>query len=78
MGRGELRAQPDLSCFSDVSPRNKEFYENDQNIVIEETERDQSINLFGCKNVVVQVRGKVNAVNMSKFCCKYTEPLVEI
>ncbi|KIO17541.1 hypothetical protein M407DRAFT_246716, partial [Tulasnella calospora MUT 4182] len=46
-----------------------EFHENDQSIVIEETERDQSINLFGCKNVVVQVRGKVNAVNMTN-CTK--------
>ncbi|KAG8953172.1 hypothetical protein FRC00_006467, partial [Tulasnella sp. 408] len=46
-----------------------EFYENDQSIVIEETEKDQSINLFGCKNVVVQVKGKVNAVNMTN-CTK--------
>ncbi|KAG9051111.1 hypothetical protein FS837_011957 [Tulasnella sp. UAMH 9824] len=52
-----------------------EFYENDQSIVIEETEKDQSVNLFGCKNVVVQVRGKVNAVNMTN--CTKTSILVD-
>lgn len=54
-----------IGSFSDMHGLYKEFYENDQSIVIEETERDQSVNLYGCKNVVVQVKGKVNAVTMS-------------
>ncbi|KAJ9126522.1 hypothetical protein QFC24_001549 [Naganishia onofrii] len=44
---------------------NVEYHENtDGPIVIEDTAINQTVYLFACKNTVVQVKGKVNAISM--------------
>jgi adenylyl cyclase-associated protein len=35
-------------------------------LVLEKVERNQVVNVFGCKNTVIQVKGKVNAISMSR------------
>ena len=42
----------------------QEFFENERNLVIDQGEMSQSVNLFGCKNSILQIRGKVNAVTL--------------
>jgi len=39
-----------------------ENYENDGNIIVEDTLINQTVYIFGCKNSTIQVKGKVNAV----------------
>ncbi|CAO1613795.1 unnamed protein product [Parajaminaea phylloscopi] len=41
-----------------------EHHENNSSIVVEETELSQTVNVFGCKNSVIQVKGKLNAIAM--------------
>ncbi|THH08213.1 hypothetical protein EW145_g2859 [Phellinidium pouzarii] len=41
-----------------------EYQENESGLVVENTEINQSVNLFGCKNSTVQIKGKVNAVTL--------------
>ncbi|TIB75558.1 hypothetical protein E3Q23_02315 [Wallemia mellicola] len=56
----------------------KWFIENhtgNNNIVIEDTKLTQTVNIFNCKNSVIQVKGKVNAVNL--VGCHKTSVLLE-
>ncbi|TGZ82887.1 hypothetical protein EX30DRAFT_316737 [Ascodesmis nigricans] len=46
-----------------------EHYENEHNIVISETEINQSIFIFRCKNATIQVKGKVNTISLNE-CVK--------
>jgi len=46
-----------------------EYFENEQNLVISETELNQSVFLFRCKNTTVQIKGKVNTIAMNE-CTK--------
>lgn len=46
-----------------------ENYENERNLVIEETERNQSVFLFRCKNTTIQIKGKVNQITINE-CAK--------
>jgi len=39
-----------------------EFQENQRSLVVDQVETSHVINVFGCKNSVIQVKGKVNAV----------------
>lgn len=50
--------------YQDGSKWIVENYENDHNIVIEEKDlhRSHSVNIFGCKNSTIQIKGKVNVV----------------
>lgn len=41
-----------------------ENFENDREIVIDNTEISHTINVFSCKNSVIQIKGKVNAVTL--------------
>lgn len=42
-----------------------EYHENPaQPIVIEATELNQTVNIYGCKGAVIQIKGKINAVAM--------------
>ena len=41
-----------------------ENHENNRDIVIAETEIGQVINVFSCKNSVIQIKGKVNAISL--------------
>lgn len=52
-----------------------EYHEGQRDIVIEETALSHTVNLFNCKDSVVQIRGKVNAVQM--VSCTKTSILVD-
>nr|CAG8594319.1 6968_t:CDS:2 [Entrophospora candida] len=52
-----------------------EYYENESNIVIDDTVIGQKVYIFGCKNSTVQVKGKVNAVTIDS--CQKTGLLID-
>ncbi|KAI5785020.1 adenylate cyclase associated N terminal-domain-containing protein [Peziza echinospora] len=52
-----------------------ENYENDHNIVLPEVEINQSIFIHHCKNVIVQVKGKCNAISIIE--CTKTSVVAE-
>ncbi|KAK0240312.1 adenylate cyclase associated N terminal-domain-containing protein [Armillaria nabsnona] len=41
---------------------NIEYQEDERSLVVGECQLNQAVNIFGCKNTVVQIKGKVNAV----------------
>lgn len=45
----------------------KEHQENESSLVVEDADKSQVVNLYGCKNTTVVVKGKVNAVTMGVF-----------
>lgn len=51
-----------------------ENYENDTSLVVDNTELGHIINIFGCKNCTVQIKGKVNAVNLRMFASSFPLP----
>lgn len=53
----------------------QENHTGNNNIVIEDTKLTQTVNIFNCKNSVIQVKGKVNAVNL--VGCHKTSVLLE-
>ncbi|KAA1471318.1 cyclase-associated protein [Dentipellis sp. KUC8613] len=52
-----------------------EYQENESALTVGEAELSHTVNLFGCKNTTVLVKGKVNAVTMVN--CSKTSVLVE-
>lgn len=52
-----------------------ENFENDREIVIDGTEISHTINVFSCKNSVIQIKGKVNAVSL--VGCSKTSVLLD-
>ncbi|TXT08111.1 uncharacterized protein COLE_05035 [Cutaneotrichosporon oleaginosum] len=52
-----------------------ENHEDNKQIVIEETALHHTVHLFGCKNSVVRIAGKINAVTMVN--CKKTSLVVD-
>ncbi|GJE98137.1 adenylyl cyclase-associated family protein [Phanerochaete sordida] len=52
-----------------------ENYENEPSLVVENTDLSHTVNLYGCKNTTVIVKGKINGVTM--FNCTKTSILVE-
>ncbi|KDN44681.1 hypothetical protein K437DRAFT_256912 [Tilletiaria anomala UBC 951] len=52
-----------------------ENYEDNRSIVIEQTEISHTVNIFNCKNSIIQIKGKVNAVSM--VSCSKTSVLVD-
>lgn len=44
-------------------------------MTVEDTDRNQTVNLFGCKNSTVVIKGKVNAITLVN--CKKTSVLVD-
>jgi len=46
-----------------------ENFENEQSLVLDNTELNQSVFIFRCKNTMVQVKGKVNAITINE-CVK--------
>ncbi|CCX15860.1 adenylate cyclase associated N terminal-domain-containing protein [Pyronema domesticum] len=46
-----------------------ENFENDQNIIIDNTELNHSVFIFRCKNSTIQVKGKVNLITINE-CVK--------
>ncbi|CAG8790063.1 17746_t:CDS:2 [Dentiscutata erythropus] len=81
-------APPKPASLSLKKPPKKEFdnnkwlienYENDNNIVIEETAINHTVYIFGCKNSTISVKGKIKAVILGKFIhsCQRTGLLVD-
>jgi adenylyl cyclase-associated protein len=52
-----------------------EHQENESGLVVERVELNQTVNLYGCKNTTVLVKGKVNAVTLVN--CTKTSVLVD-
>lgn len=52
-----------------------EYHQDNRQIMIEETEINHTVHLFGCKNSVVQIKGKVNAISMVN--CSKTSILLD-
>jgi len=46
--------------------RFQEYQENESGLVVENGERSQTVNLFGCKNSSIQIKGKVNAITLGE------------
>lgn len=44
-----------------------EHHEGNREILIDTTEIGHTVNIFGCKNSVIQIKGKVNAVSLGKL-----------
>lgn len=42
----------------------QEYQEDEKNLVVDGVELNQVVNLFGCKNSVIQIKGKLNAVTL--------------
>ncbi|KAG7092399.1 hypothetical protein E1B28_008756 [Marasmius oreades] len=54
---------------------NVEHHEDEKNLVVQDTQLNQVVNIFGCKNSVIQVKGKVNAVTLVN--CVKTSILID-
>ncbi|CDW94625.1 hypothetical protein [Sporisorium scitamineum] len=52
-----------------------EYHEDNRSIVIDQTELNQTVNIFNCKNSIIQIKGKINAVQMTN--CTKTSILVD-
>ncbi|KAG8863878.1 hypothetical protein FRC20_010512 [Serendipita sp. 405] len=52
-----------------------EHYENDKEIVLDDVSISQVVALYGCKNCVVQVKGKINGVTMTN--CQKTSIVID-
>ncbi|GLB35392.1 putative cyclase-associated protein [Lyophyllum shimeji] len=52
-----------------------EYQENEKALTVEGVELSQSVNIYGCKNSTILVKGKVNAVTITS--CQSTSVLVE-
>lgn len=61
-----IRAKKPASKMLDGNKWIVENFENDSAIVIDNTEINQTVNVFGCTNSVIQVKGKVNAVSLGE------------
>lgn len=46
------------------APCRQENHENERSIVIEQTEINQTVNVFNVKGSIIQVKGKVNAISL--------------
>lgn len=52
-----------------------EYHEDQSSIIVEATEINQVVNIFGCKNSTVQIKGKVNGITL--VSCTKTSVLFE-
>lgn len=52
----------DFRCLCD----GQEYQEDQHALEVTDVEINQTVNLFGCKNTTVIIKGKVNAVTLSK------------
>lgn len=56
------RTQPS-DLFSSV----QEYQENEQTLVVEEGQINQTVNLYKCNKCTIQIKGKVNAVTLGEL-----------
>lgn len=47
--------------------RFKEYQENERELVLDNVQINHVITLYGCKNSVIQIKGKVNGITMSRL-----------
>jgi len=52
-----------------------EYQENERSLTVEDTGINQAVNIYGCKNSTIVIKGKVNAVTITN--CQNTSVLVE-
>ncbi|KAJ7172633.1 adenylate cyclase associated N terminal-domain-containing protein [Mycena filopes] len=52
-----------------------EYQENESSLTVDECQLNQVVNIFGCKNSVIQIQGKVNAITLVN--CVKTSVLVD-
>lgn len=48
-----------------------EYHKDNQNLVVDQTEMSQSVNVYKCDNVVLQVKGKINSITVDS-CKKFS------
>ncbi|PLW19651.1 hypothetical protein PCANC_08950 [Puccinia coronata f. sp. avenae] len=54
---------------------NVEYHEGQSAIVLEDTQINQVVNIFGCKNTTIQIKGKVNGITL--VSCSKTSVLLD-
>jgi adenylyl cyclase-associated protein len=54
-----------------------ENYDGNREIVIADTEISHTINIFSCKNSVIQIKGKVNAISMGKCVAQQFDRIID-
>lgn len=64
-----VRSPTDIAGFPLPLPFQlfKEFHEDNNNIVLDQTELNHTVNIFNCKNCTIQIRGKINAVQVGEW-----------
>lgn len=72
---GSLKAKKPAKTALEGNKWSIEYHEGEKGIVIDETSLGQTVNIFGCKDTVVQVKGKVNAIQM--VSCSKTSILLD-
>lgn len=71
----QLKAKKPPKTQLDGNKWTIEYHEDNRSIVIDQTELNQTVNIFNCKNSIVQIKGKINAVQMTN--CTKTSILVD-
>ncbi|SPO19895.1 probable adenylyl-cyclase-associated protein CAP [Ustilago trichophora] len=71
----QLKAKKPSKTQLDGNKWTIEYHEDNRSIVIDQTELNQTVNIFNCKNSIIQIKGKINAVQMTN--CTKTSILVD-
>ncbi|SNX81560.1 probable adenylyl-cyclase-associated protein CAP [Melanopsichium pennsylvanicum] len=71
----QLKAKKPPKTQLDGNKWTIEYHEDNRSIVIDQTELNQTVNIFNCKNSIIQIKGKINAVQMTN--CTKTSILVD-
>ncbi|UTT95002.1 hypothetical protein NDA17_003831 [Ustilago hordei] len=71
----QLKAKKPPKTQLDGNKWTIEYHEDNRSILIDQTEINQTVNIFNCKNSIVQIKGKINAVQMTN--CTKTSILVD-
>jgi adenylyl cyclase-associated protein len=72
---GSLKSKKPAKTALEGNKWSVEYHEGNRSIVIEETSIGQTVNVFGCKDSIVHVKGKVNAIQM--VSCTKTSILLD-
>lgn len=72
---GSLKAKKPPKTALEGNKWAVEYHEGNRSIVLEETSIGQTVNVFGCKDSVIHVKGKVNAIQM--VSCSKTSILLD-
>lgn len=67
---GAFAQAPKKPARTELEEGNKwiiENHEDNRDIVIDNTELHHTVHIFGCKNSVIKISGKINAVSMGEY-----------